>query len=66
VNNLDNHALLTLRLLGVNNGTATNDVSVPMACSLATRTGTASVNASDVSQVKAQIGLRHGSISAPT
>lgn len=48
---------LTLRLLGVNNGTATNDVSAPMGVLLGDTNWNGVVNASDVSQVKAQIGL---------
>ena len=48
---------LTLRLLGVNNGTATNDVAVPMGVLLGDTNWNGVVNASDVSQVKAQIGL---------
>jgi hypothetical protein len=48
---------LTLRLLGVNNGTATNDVSVPMGVLLGDTNWNGVVNASDVSQVKSQIGL---------
>lgn len=47
---------LTLKLIGVNDGTTTNDVAIPMAVLAGDTTGDGTVNSADVSQVKSQSG----------
>ena len=49
---------ITISLLGVSNGTFTNDVELSMGVLIGDTSGNGSVNSSDVSQVKAQSG--HG------
>jgi hypothetical protein len=47
---------MTLRLVGVNNGTATNDVSVPIGVLLGDTNWNGVVNAADVAQTKSRLG----------
>ena len=47
---------LTITLSGVNNGTSTSDVTVPMSLLLGDTNGNGVVNASDVSQTKSRSG----------
>ena len=54
--NVANAQTITVTLFGVNDGTTTSNVSVPMGLLLGDTTGTGSVNASDVSQTKARSG----------
>jgi hypothetical protein len=51
-----NAQMITLKLVGVSDGTATNDVSVPMGVLLGDTNWNGSVNAADVAQTKARIG----------
>ena len=54
--NVANAQTITVTLFGVNDGTTTSNVSVPMGLLLGDTTGNGSVNASDVSQTKARSG----------
>ena len=47
---------MNLTLTGVNDGTSTRDVSVPMSVLLGDTNGNGSVSASDIGQTKAQSG----------
>ena len=51
-----NAQTVTLTLFGVNDGTNTNDVAVPMSILAGDTTADGSVNASDISQTKSQSG----------
>jgi hypothetical protein len=51
-----NAQTLVLTLFGVNNGTTTSDVTVPMGVLLSDTNGNGSVSASDIAQTKAQSG----------
>ena len=51
-----NAQTITLKLAGVSDGTATNDVSVPMSVLIGDTNWTGSVNAADVAQTKVRIG----------
>lgn len=51
-----NAQTLMITLFGVNDGTSTNDISVPMSILVGDTNGNGTVNASDVSQTKAQTG----------
>ncbi len=51
-----NGQVITVDLLGVNDGTAVGDVSVPMAVLLGDTTADRSVNSADISQTKSQSG----------
>jgi autotransporter-associated beta strand protein len=51
-----NAQTLMITLFGVNDGTSTNDISVPMSILVGDTNGNGTVNASDVSQTKAQAG----------
>ena len=51
-----NAQTIIVTLFGVNDGTTTSNVSVPMGLLLGDTTGNGSVNASDVSQTKARSG----------
>ena len=48
---------IILTLFGVNNGTTTSNVSIPMGVLLGDTNGNGSVSASDIGQTKAQSGL---------
>ncbi|HST30821.1 MAG TPA: dockerin type I domain-containing protein, partial [Chthoniobacterales bacterium] len=54
--NVSNAQRLTINLLGVNDGTTTRDISVPMAVLIGDTTGNGAVNSSDISQTQSQSG----------
>jgi hypothetical protein len=54
--NVSNAQRLTINLLGVNDGTSTRDISVPMAVLIGDTTGNGLVNSSDIAQTQAQSG----------
>lgn len=54
--NVSNAQVIQITLTGVNDGTNSSSVNIPMAVLLGDTTASGSVNASDVSQVKAQSG----------
>ena len=54
--NVTDAQTLTITLSGVNNGTSTSDVAVPMSLLLGDTNGNGVVNASDVSQTKSRSG----------
>ena len=54
--NVSNAQTLTVNLIGVNDGSNTENFSVPMSVLVGDTTGNRSVNSSDISQVKSQSG----------
>jgi hypothetical protein len=56
VSGVTNGQRITISLLSVNNGTATNDVSVPMSLLIGDTNASGAINASDVSQTKSRLG----------
>jgi len=60
--NVSNAQRFNINLLGVNDGTRTRDISVPMAVLIGDTTGNGSVNASDISQTQSQSGQAVNSV----
>jgi hypothetical protein len=54
--NVSNAQRLTINLIGVNDGTNTTNLSVPMAVLIGDTTGNGAVNSSDISQTQSQSG----------
>src|SRR5205814_6042522 len=54
--NVSNAQRFNVNLLGVNDGTTTRDISVPMAVLVGDTTGNGAVNSSDISQTQSQSG----------
>jgi hypothetical protein len=54
--NISNAQRFTINLIGVNDGTGTNNISVPMAVLIGDTTGNGAVNSSDIAQTKSQSG----------
>jgi hypothetical protein len=54
--NITNAQTIMVKLSGVNDGMATGDVTIPMGVLVGDTSGNGNVNASDVSQTKAQSG----------
>jgi hypothetical protein len=54
--NVSNAQRLTINLIGVNDGTRTNNISVPMAVLIGDTTGNGAVNSSDIAQTQSQSG----------
>ena len=55
--NVSNAQKITLNLIGVNDGSTTDNVSIPMGVLVGDTTGNQSVSSTDVSDVKAQSGM---------
>jgi hypothetical protein len=56
IDNVSNAQTLSINLLGVNDGTHTGDVSIPMGVLAGDTTANRAVNSSDISQTQAQSG----------
>jgi hypothetical protein len=54
--NVSNAQRLTINLIGVNDGTNTTNISVPMAVLIGDTTGNGAVNSSDITQTQSQSG----------
>jgi hypothetical protein len=54
--NVSNAQRLTINLIGVNDGTNTTNISVPMAVLIGDTTGNGAVNSSDIAQTQSQSG----------
>jgi len=54
--NVSNAQRFNINLLGVNDGTSTRDISVPMAVLIGDTTGNGAVNSSDITQTQSQSG----------
>ena len=54
--NVSNVQTLSVNIIGVNDGSTTENISVPMGVLIGDSTGNRSVNSTDISQVKSQSG----------